>query len=750
MRLEIGNIWPRFPTFSLRSFLPRRFLDLVKRLTFMCRRPLPLLIVFLTLQAASVAQQRGVPESGYRDWQVYGGGPDSVRYSALDQINSENVKRLEVAWIHDTGDAFEHSEMPCNPIVITDVLYATTPKLRVIALEAATGKQLWSSDLPGEFTRRQRRNRGVIWRGDGEDQRLYVTKEHYIYALDTRGGKLIADFGDSGRVDIRVGLGRPPETLSIWARSPGVIYRDLLIQGSVMSEELPAPPGDVRAYDVRSGELRWTFHTIPHPGETGYETWPEDAWKEVGAANNWAGMSVDVRRGLVFVPTGSASSDFYGANRHGDNLFANSLIALKAETGERVWHFQMVRHDLWDHDLPAQPSLVTVKREGRLLDAVAQITKSGHVFVFGRETGTPLFPIEYRPVPATDVPGESVAATQPFPLRPPPFARQSLTEEALTRRTPAAHKAALDQLRLLRNEGPYTPPSLEGTVIFPGFDGGGNWGGAAFDPETGLFYVNANEMAAILRLVERSQSSDRPGGRQLYLDRCAGCHREDFRGSPPEFPSLIDLKDRSTPEEVVRMIRKGGGRMPGFHELDEEELQAVICYLLRGEDTPLSRDDRETGKPLLRYRHDGYKKFLDSEGYPAVRPPWGTLTAISLDQGEIVWQIPLGEFPELAAKGLVNTGTENYGGPVVTAGGLLFIGASNHDRKFRAFDKATGRLLWETELPAGGNATPAVYQVKGRQFVVIAAGGGKSGALSGGAYVAFALPTDEGERPSGK
>ncbi len=708
---------------------------------------LSLLFLLLAFSGFSSAQERNVPEHGYREWRVYGGSAESIRYSALTQIHRGNVQRLELAWTYDTGDATEDSEMPCNPIVIDDVLYALTPTLRIFALEAATGKLLWRTELPGEFTRAQRRSRGLAWWGDERGQRIFATKGSYIYALDARNGQLIPGFGDSGRVDLRVGLGRPPETLRIWARTPGVVYRDLLIQGSVMSEGLPAPPGDVRAYDARSGELRWSFHTIPHPGEPGYETWPKEAWKYAGAANSWAGMSVDNRRGLVFIPTGSASFDFYGANRHGDNLFANSLIALRAATGERVWHFQFVRHDLWDRDIPAQPSLVTVKRDGRLVDAVAQTTKSGHVFVFDRERGTPLFPIEYRPAPETDVVGEKVAATQPFPLKPPPFARQRLTEEMVTRRTPAAHKAVLEWLRSLRNEGPFTPPSLQGTVIFPGFDGGANWGGAAFDPETGLLYVNANEMAWVLRLVERSGSDQPYGGRQLYLDRCAGCHRADLRGTPPEFPSLLHLRNRSTEPEIVRMIREGGGRMPTFHQLEQDELQAVARYLLKGEDTPLSRKGRKARDPILRYRHAGYDKLLDPDGYPGVEPPWGTLTAIDLDGGELAWQIPLGEFPELAAQGLRNTGTENYGGPVVTAGGLVFIGATNHDSKFRAFDKATGRLLWETGLPAGGNATPAVYQVGGRQFVVIAAGGGKSGAPSGGSYLAFSLP--DGEKESG-
>ena len=421
----------------------------------------------------------------YREWRAYGGGPENIQYSALDQINRKNVHRLKVAWSFDTGDAYSGSEMQCNPIVIDGVLFATTPRLRVIALDAATGKLHWSFDPhEGPQTDRLRRNRGVTWWSDGRQERLFFVSRNFLFALDARSGKPIPDFGDRGRVDLREGLGRDPETISISATTPGVIYNDLLILGSILSEALPSPPGDIRAYDVRTGELRWSFHTIPHPGELGYETWPKDAWKYSGGANNWAGMSLDEERGLLFVPTGSAAFDFYGANRLGDNLFANSLIALKAETGERVWHFQAVKHDVWDRDFPAPPRLVTVKRDGDLIDAAAQITKSGHVFVFERETGKPLFPIEYRKVPASDVDGEKLAATQPLPLKPPPFARQIFTEDMVTKRTPEAHEAVLKRFRQVRGGEQFTPPSLQGTILFPGYDGGGEWGGSAFDPAT--------------------------------------------------------------------------------------------------------------------------------------------------------------------------------------------------------------------------------------------------------------------------
>jgi quinoprotein glucose dehydrogenase len=448
-------------------------------------------------------------------------------------------------------------------------------------------------------------------------------------------------------------------------------------------------------------------------------------------------MAVDSERGLVFAPTGSAASDFYGADRHGDNLFANALLALKAETGERVWHFQTIRHDLWDRDHPAPPSLVRVLRGGKFVDAVAQVTKSGHVFVFDRATGKPLFPVEERAAHASDVDGEQAARMQPLPVKPPPFARQVLTEDMLTKRTPEANKWAVEQFRKVRSKGQFVPPSREGTIIFPGFDGGAEWGGQAFDPETGLFYVNSNEMAWILRLVPRPIPGTATSAKALYEENCASCHKSDMKGSPPEFPGLVDIGRKLKEPEIANLVRTGAGRMPGFDHLGRPAIQAISRYVLTGKDTAASATGYVN---RLQYTHDGYNRFLDPDGYPAIEPPWGTLNAIDLDGGAIKWTIPFGEYPELAEKGMRNTGTENYGGPVVTAGGVLFIGATNHDRKFRAFDKMTGKLLWETTLPASGNATPAVYEVNGKQYVVIACGGGKSGRPSGGSYVAFSLP----------
>ncbi|PYT24182.1 MAG: pyrrolo-quinoline quinone [Acidobacteria bacterium] len=695
----------------------------------------------MLLAGASRNQKRTVPKTEYRSWSVYGGGAENIRYSALDQINRENVDKLEVAWTFDTGDSFADSEMQCNPIMVDGVLYATTPKLRVIALDASQGKLLWTFDPNDAPVRSPVRNRGLTYWGEGDERRIYIVARQFLHAIDAKTGKPVPAFGDSGRVDLRQGLGRNPKEVSITSTTPGVIYRGLLILGSMMSEDLPSPPGDIRAYDVRTGKLRWSFHTIPHPGEFGYDTWPKDAWKYSGSANNWAGMSVDEKRGLVFAPTGSAAFDFYGSNRLGDDLFANTLIALDARTGKRVWHFQAVKHDLWDRDFPAPPGLVTVERNRRLIDAVSQTTKSGHVFVFERETGKPLFPLEYRKVPPTEVDGEKTAETQPLPLKPPPFARQIFTEEMVTRRTPEVHQAVLEQLQKVRSAGQFVPPSVEGTVIFPGFDGGAEWGGAAFDPETGLLYVNSNEMPWILRLVPRPKIQGRTSGRDIYLQACANCHRQDLHGSPPEFPSLVEIGNKYVDAEIRTMIREGRGRMPAFAQLSREEMRGLVHYLMTGEDTAVAAPTFQTPWPFgLKYTSDGYNKFLDPDGYPAVEPPWGTLNAINLDTGEIAWKIPFGEYPELVAKGIRDTGSENYGGPVVTAGGLVFIGATDRDSKFHAFDKATGKLLWQTTLPAAGNATPAVYEADGREFVVIAAGGGKSGAPSGGKYVAFALP----------
>jgi quinoprotein glucose dehydrogenase len=686
------------------------------------------LAFLLTLSAAAAGS----------DWSFYGGGPTQTRYSPLTQINPSNVGSLKVAWTYDTGDAFKGSEMQCQPVVAHGVLYAASPKLRVFALDAATGAPRWSFDpFTGETTPSRTRIRGLMYWERGEDRRLYFAARHWLYALDAATGKPIPAFGRAGRIDLRAGFeGRDPRAISVGMNTPGVFYGDLLILGSLVPEGLPSAPGDIRAFNVFSGNQVWAFHTIPHPGEFGYDTWPPDAWKYTGGANAWSGVSLDEKRGLVYASTGSASYDFYGANRVGDDLFANTILCLKAGTGERVWHFQAVKHDLWDRDFPAPPALITISKDGRSIDVVAQTAKNGNVYVLDRETGQPIYPMREVTPPVSDVPGEHSAPTQLLPTLPPPFTRQQFTEDLITKRTPEAEKAVRAIWETLRKRGEYDPPSTQGTILFPGMDGGGEWGGVAFDPSSGLLYVNANEMAWRVRLAERKMPTGGPvSGKTLYLRYCAACHRADLKGTPPEFPSLVGIGTRRNIEEIADKISQGGGRMPPFAEMHSAVRRAIVEYIASGKSV-MVRADQPT--PFdLRYSLDGLGRLSDPDGFPAITPPWGTLTAIDMNKASIAWQVPLGEMP---GSGIPNSGSENYGGPVVTAGGVVFIGATVYDRKFHAFDAHTGKLLWETELPAAGNATPAVYDVNGKEFVVIGAGGGKWGAPSGGTYVAFALP----------
>jgi quinoprotein glucose dehydrogenase len=689
-------------------------------------KPVLLSLLVVSCLAAAQAPRDGGRASNDADWPV-NGGVNNIRYSPLSQINRDNVARLQVAWTYDSHDAFKGSEMQSNPVVVDGVLYATTPTLKVVAVDAATGREIWKFDPSGSAGSSGRfRHRGVTVHKD----RVFVTYRSFLWALDRKTGAPIASFGADGRIDLREGLDRPAERLSVSASTPGIVFEDMLIIGSSVPETLPGSPGHIRAFDVNTGKRRWIFHTIPQPGELGYDTWPKDAYQRAGGANAWAGVTVDAQLGMVFAATGSASFDFYGVTRHGDNLFADCVLALDARTGRRVWHFQAIKHDVWDWDFPAPPNLVTVTRNGRKVDAVAQITKYGYVYVLDRRTGEPLFPVESRKVPPSAVDGELLAERQPYPVKPPPFARQGLTENMLTTRTPEAHAAVLAEFRR-RSKGFFAPPSFEGPIVFPGFDGGGEWGGAAFDPDTALLYVNSNEMPWIIKLVPNNDTA-------VYKSRCATCHGDDRKGSP-DAPSLVDIGSRLTRDQLAAIVREGTGRMPGFPDMDGRNVNDLVNFLATGRDR--ASDPEYTNDPAwLKYRTDGYTLWRDPDGYPPITPPWGTLNAIDLNAGTIRWTIPFGEYPELVAKGLTNTGSDNYGGPIVTAGGLLFIGATNFDRKFRAYDKLTGKLLWETTLPAAGNATPSTYTINGRQYIVIVCGGGKNGAPSGSSIVAFALP----------
>lgn len=688
----------------------------------------------------------GRKKADHTIWSVYRGDAGNTAYSSLNSINKENVKDLTVAWTYHTGDAdtASRSAIQCNPIVVDGIMYITSPKLKLIALEAATGKERWKFD-PFEGQQAKGVNRGVTYWKEGKDKRLYFAAGSFLYSLYAETGKVVEGFGEGGKIDLRKGLGRDPEKLFVQASSPGAIYKDLLIQGTALGEGYDAAPGFIRAYDAKTGKVEWTFHTIPQPGEPGYETWPADAYKEVGGVNSWAGMSVDHLRGIVYIPTGSPAFDFYGGNRKGKNLYGNCLLALDAATGKLIWYYQLVHHDLWDYDLPAPPNLLTVTHEGKRVDAVAQITKMGMVFLFDRETGEPIFPIEERPVPPSELSGEEVWPTQPFPVKPPPFSRQTFTENDVTDISPDSRQAVIDKIKNSKYGSIYIPPDTGGVVQFPGTRGGGEWGGAAVDPNTGIMYVNANDIPFLITMkqleVEGHEESLAAAGRRIYtMNACTSCHGADRAGSSV-YPSLRNLSKSWTEGQVAVTIKTGKGQMPAFPNLSDQDMKALLAFLF--DKTELKNPPFiSTGSPAekkYRYAHTGWNVLTDHEGYPGVKPPWGTLNAIDLNKGQILWKVPLGVYPELIERGVPPTGTQNLGGPVVTGGGLVFIGATR-DKKFRAFDQDTGEILWEYELPGGGNATPSVYELNGKQYIVIAAGGGgRVGSESSDAYVAFTL-----------
>jgi quinoprotein glucose dehydrogenase len=697
----------------------------------------------------------------FEGWTIVGGNTTGNKYSSLTQLDTTNVQQLEVAWTYHTGDAdtAAHSQIQCNPIVINGVLYGTSPQLKLFALDAATGKERWSFS-PFDTLEGDRRahfnlnnNRGVAyWSDAGKDQRIFYTAGPYLHAVDANTGKLIESFGKKGKIDLHDGLGMDVSDLFVTHTSAPSVYKDLLLTGTRVSEAMDAAPGHIRAYDVRTGEQKWIFHTIPQAGEPGHETWEDpDAWKMTGGGNNWMGMTIDHERGIAFVPTGSASMDFYGGKRRGSNLYTDCLLALDASTGKRLWHFQYIHHNTWDWDPSSYPVLLTVDHDGKKIDAVAQTTKTGFVFLFERETGKSLFPVVETPVDTiTHLTGEKLWPTQPIPQKPAPFVRQSFTEKDINPYLSAeSYRDVKEKLQSYRTGKMFTPQSKEGTIIFPGFDGGAEWGGPAVDPATGILYVNANEMLWIMQMLDVQEAANvenyGQAGMRLYKQHCMSCHGTDRSGGST-YPSLLDVSKKYNTETLVEFVNTGRRMMPAFQHLSTEEKKAIAAFLLDLKKDQQQQYDRKL-TPVeefrkLPYNISGYNKFLSKEGYPAIAPPWGTLSAIDLNTGEHVWKIVLGEDPVFKAKGVKETGTENYGGPVVTKGGLLFIGATK-DGKFRAFNKRTGKLLWETTLPAAGFATPAIYEWNGRQYVVIACGGGKLRAKSGDAYVAFALPADQ-------
>lgn len=681
------------------------------------------------------------------DWPVYRGNPGGTQFAPLAQIHAANVHRLRPVWEYRTGDATPRSNLHANPVVIDGVMYLTTPSMRAVALDARTGREHWTFDPAphNDGTVIRLRNRGVAYWKGGDAARIFHFVRERVYALDARTGALIRSFGRGGHIDLRENLGVAPERVFVEMTSPGAVYRNLLILGSRVNESYDASPGHIRAYDTTTGALAWIFHTIPQKGQPGHETWQWVPGENYGGANAWGGITVDERRGWVFAATGSPTDDFYGGFRKGDNLFGNCVLALDAMTGERKWHYQTIHHDLWDYDNPPAPILATITSGRTARDVVVQLTKMGFTFVLDRETGQPVFPVQELPVPRSTVAGEEARPTQPVPLKPPPLVRQGMTEADVTNITPEARRHVLDQFRRYVAGPLYTPPSLQGTITLPGHLGGMEWHGGSFDPALNVLYVNANELPTINRLrpVQWHPPDARVTpvqlGRLVYDRLCRSCHGAERRGTPPLVPPLAPLQ--RTDEEVRALVLQGRNSMPGFNYLRAPEVNAVLAYLKTppGEVTAGSTPDAPS-----RYSIDGYPTFRDQDGYPAIAPPWGTLSAIDLAKGEILWKVPLGEYPELVAQGIRNTGTPNYGGAVATAGGLIFIGATA-DEKFRAFEKHTGRVLWEYQLPAGGYATPSIYMLDGRQYVVIAAGGGgKNATKSGDAVIAFAL-ADAGE-----
>lgn len=715
----------------------------------------------------------------YTQWKIYGGGSDNIKYSALDRINTQNVGTLKVAWTYSSGQASStnRTDMKVNPLIVDGTLYGLNPELRLFALNAATGKVKWVYDpghVPvkgknigrGDFATSTKISRGLaFYKGSETDQRIIYAPGggHALYCVDALTGKLIPSFGDNGIVDMHDNLDdvlEHPQDLHISMTSPGIIYKDLIIVGSRLSEGAQTPPGHIRAYDVHTGKVRWIFHTIPHPGEAGYETYEnKEAYKYVGGANAWGGLSLDEKRGIVFTGTGSATPDFYGAHRRGDDLFSDSTIALDAATGKLLWHYQTVHHDLWDRDHPCPPVLASIMQDGKKLDVAVQTTKQGYIFMFDRVTGKPIHPINEVPVPRSALKGEYTSPTQPVPTFFKPLIRTVITENDLFKEgiPEESYQDLLKRFRELSHDNMWNPPSEQGTIENPGLNGGGEWGGPAFDPTTGILYVNENESPWVISPrapitdgapATQRQETNLEAGERLYQTNCAGCHGADRRAGETTpalktYPVLAGVGIKFDESSFRSLIGTGLGTMPAFGFLTTAERSAIAAFVLDLKDQQKEMFVRSRQQDLPEYYRipygEGGYKFLTKEGYPGVKPPWGHLTAVDLNTGEVVWKQTIGDYPELKAKG-IHAGSENFGAPAVTAGGLVFI-AATRDAKIRAFEKMTGKLLWEADLPAAGIATPAVYQVDGKEYIVIACGGGgKQRTQSGDQYVAFALP----------
>jgi len=709
---------------------------------------------WLLFLSVSLMLACGPQQPTYLSWAKTGGGSENLKYSALQQIDTTNYAKLSVAWVYHTenNDSTKFGPMECNPIVVNGVLYGVSPKLKLFAVKAATGKEIWTfnpADSAANKTWHRtsvNMNRGVAYWEKENDKRIIYTVGPIVFCVNATTGKLVPSFGTDGGINLVNGLDRDPSTLFVAPTSPVMVYKNLFFVSGLVGEETP---GHIRAFDVQTGKQQWIFHTIPYPQEKGYETWDDTtAYRHMGSTNSWAGFSLDEKRGILFAPTGNPTNDFYGGNRTGKGLYGNSLLAIDAVTGKLKWYFQTVHHDVWDMDLPAPPALVTVTHKGKQIDAVAQTTKTGFVFLLDRETGKPLFQVKEMPVnTATTLENEKLWPTQPMPVIPKPLVRQSFDSADLNDIVDARSYAFIKKTFL--DYGPskiFTPPSVKGTIVLPGYDGGAEWGGPAFDPETQLLYVNTNEMAWLLNMVENKKNNkslltNYEAGKIIYTQNCMKCHGTEMQGGG-NYPSLIGVDKKYTVSTFSQLVTTGKRMMPGNNVLTNKEKTALASYVLNVKNAQQVKYTGELSKLLppqkTTYGFTGYNKFLTPEGYPAIRPPWGSLTAIDLNTGAHVWKIPFGEFEALKAKGIPATGRENYGGPVVTKGGLLFIGASA-DGKFRIIHKRTGKILREIDLPAPGVATPSIYEVNGKQYVVIACGGSKWGGKTSDAYVAFTL-----------
>jgi|TARA_Y100000310_G_scaffold335510_1_gene417736 quinoprotein glucose dehydrogenase len=647
------------------------------------------------------------------NWPVYLGDSGRQHYSELDQINRDNVSQLEVAWVYNSGELRGGgSTMYTSPLVIDGVLYGLSPKLVAFALNAATGEELWRFD-PGV----EGAQRGLMWWESQGEKRLFYTAGRILLAVNAVDGRPIESFGEKGKVDLTP---RGDKTGYVGVTVAGIVFEDKIILGFSTTEGADAFPGSVRAFSAIDGTLVWQFNTIPAAGEPGSETWAEGSLANAGGANVWSGMALDEERGLLFAPTGSATPDFYGASRLGDNLYANSLLAIDVRSGELKWHYQVVRHDLWDRDNPSPPTLVQLERDGNTIDAVALATKSGHLYVFDRDTGASMYPIvDVETLPST-LPGEVPAPIQRVSTV--AFSRQ---EFEITDRTKEATDHVREQIKDwdLR---PWAPPKVGTLLFYPWYDGGAEWGGSAFDPSNNRLILNAQDTAGILRLYEIPAGFSRAG---VYAKNCGSCHGQNLEGTETG-PMLTGILDRMGYRKVARIVREGTGRMPAYGYLPEVERRGVIRHIVAPEpviDEPSKEVD---------YAHGGYIYLRDHENLPGNKPPWGTLNSIDLATGDIVWKVPFGNYPTHPDLGY---GSVNYGGPVVTASGLIFI-AATPDMKLSAYDTHDGKMLWQADLTAAGFSTPAVYSVDGKQFVVIAAGGGRMGPPSGSDYFAFSLP----------